>query len=118
MQGFEPMLDHKYSTIASGAILVESADRAPDGKLLQLQKYKGVNFRWQTPKTWTRHLLPSRGSIMHIQLYQEPDNFGYSNSKTRHSKLNSQTASAAVKCPDPMIAKVMKVRPRDPSCVA
>jgi hypothetical protein len=100
MQGFEPMLDYKCSTIPLGATPIGSADRAPDGILLQLRQDKGVNiqvnYRWQTPEIWTRQLLPSGGSIMHLQLYQEPDNFAYSNSQTRHSKLNSLTVSAAI----------------------
>jgi hypothetical protein len=33
MQGFEPMLDYKYSTIALRATSIGSAGRAPDEEL-------------------------------------------------------------------------------------
>jgi hypothetical protein len=32
---FEPMIDYKYPTIASGATPIGSAGRAPDEKILQ-----------------------------------------------------------------------------------
>jgi hypothetical protein len=46
---------------------------------------------------------------------KNPNNFGYSNSQTRHSMKISQTASTAIKCLDVVIVKIMKVRPQDPS---
>jgi hypothetical protein len=43
-QSFEPMIDYKYPTIASGATPIGSADRAPDEELLRLRYDIGENF--------------------------------------------------------------------------
>jgi hypothetical protein len=51
-RNFEPMIDYKYPTIASGATPNGSAGRAPDEELLR--EDKGIKFRvhcrWQAPE--------------------------------------------------------------------
>jgi hypothetical protein len=44
MQGFEPMLNYKCLTIASGATPIGSAGRAPDKELFQHQREIGANI--------------------------------------------------------------------------
>jgi hypothetical protein len=70
---FDPMIDYKYPTIASGATPIGSAGRALDEELLQEEQERKfrVHYRWQAPENKLDILLPSKERI------QEPDNSGY-----------------------------------------
>jgi hypothetical protein len=62
---FEPMIDYKYPTIASGATPIESAGRALDDELLQKERQRkfrvhGLNI-----------------SLTSGARNQEPDDFGH-----------------------------------------
>jgi hypothetical protein len=62
---FEPMIDYKYPTIASGATPIGSAGRAPDEELLREERQR--KFR-----VYELNIsLPSGARI------KEPDNFGH-----------------------------------------
>jgi hypothetical protein len=52
-----------------------------------------------------------RKATRRFQIFKQPN-------KDLDKKLDSQAASAAKSCLNAMIAKIVKVRPQDPSCMA
>jgi hypothetical protein len=52
-----------------------------------------------------------------LQVKKKETIWGILTAKHGSPKIYSQTASAAIKCSNAMIAKIMKVIPQDPSCM-
>jgi hypothetical protein len=118
---FDPMIDYKYLTIASGATPIGSAGRAPDedgniGYYTRVQNR--LHHQWQTSDN-KLDFTPIRRDLRLSWIKTTQRSWALKQPNKDHDKnSDSQAAPVAIKRLNDVVAKIMKVRPQDPSCMA